>query len=105
MGSKKYGKPSSAILRIASSCDFLFPESFCNELFYTSEEAGSVKVSDIADVPCKKECRENVRNPHQTMPLSGIILMFFILTNNYPEYNMGVLCHSSLNDIGSPHWS
>ena len=44
MGSKKYGKPSSAILRIASSCEFVYPGCFCNELFYTSDEVGIVNV-------------------------------------------------------------
>ena len=38
IGSMKYGKPLSAALRIASTNEFPFPESFHNGLFYNQSE-------------------------------------------------------------------
>ena len=54
LGSKKFGKPSSAALRIASANKFPFPEGFRNENFYTPEIA-----SNIASTKTTK--REDIR--------------------------------------------
>lgn len=46
IGSKKFGKPSSAALRIASANQFPFPQGFGNEIFYVPEIGSSTpKVS------------------------------------------------------------
>ena len=44
LGSKKFGKPSSATLRIASANQFPFPQSFRNEIFYSPEIGSNIAI-------------------------------------------------------------
>ena len=48
MGSSKFGKPSSAALRIARANEFQFPQGFCNSSFYVPRLAqSSVSTSQV----------------------------------------------------------
>ncbi len=61
LGSSKFGKPTSAALRIASVNQFPFPDGFTNELFYHQVSVSKTDVNynvSVDDTP-RVRCRNN----------------------------------------------
>ncbi len=67
LGSVKYGKPTSAALRIAEANEFPFPGGFGNELFYKSND---------------NECDDNIEKCQSNVPDPFLNLSEVRLINN-----------------------
>ena len=59
LGSAKYGKPSSAALRIASANAFPFPHGFANDRFYVPDQAHAVDLGTSGSIVATSSCTDH----------------------------------------------
>ena len=58
LGSAKYGKPSSAALRIASANAFPFPHGFANDRFYVPDQAHAIDLGTPGSIAVTCSCTD-----------------------------------------------